>query len=115
MSTVSLPYGKQSIDSTDLQSTAKILSSEWITRGPETVNFEKYIAQKVGATYAVTFNSGSSALAASYYAGDLSTYDKVITSSNTFIATISPALRKGCPLYFPDIDPNTGAVDINRL
>lgn len=110
-----LPYGKQSISSDDIDRVSHLLTTDMITRGPKTEEFENKIKDSVGAKYTVCFNSGSTALAAAYYAADISAYDQVITSANTFIATVASPIQKGASIYLPDIDPKLGILDFSRL
>ena len=57
-----IPYSKQNIDNKDRKAVNKVLSSKLITQGSETENFEKKITEFVGSKYALTLNSGTSAL-----------------------------------------------------
>lgn len=103
-----LPYGSPSISDEDRKAVLEALESTTLTRGPRTEEFEAAIARYVGAEYAVSFNSGSTALAACYFAGDVSERDRVLTTPNTFIATVGPAMQKGAQPVFIDIDRNSG-------
>ncbi len=53
--------------------------------GPNVVNFEKLIANYVGTKYALTFNSGTSALHAALLAHEIKQSDEVIVPSFTFL------------------------------
>ena len=57
-----LPYGRQSLDKNDVNSVLKVLKSNFITQGPEIINFEKAFAKYVGAKYAVACATGTAAL-----------------------------------------------------
>lgn len=109
------PYAKQSISEEDIQAVASSLKQEIITRGSKVEEFEETIATYCGAPYAVAFNSGSSALAAAYDAAQINSFDRIITSPNTFIATISEAWKRNAEPLFIDIDLNTGNIDLNLL
>ena len=57
-----IPYGRQNIVKDDLRKINKVLKSKWLTQGPNVPKFEKQIAKFVGAKYAVSTNSASTAL-----------------------------------------------------
>lgn len=103
-----LPYGSPSISDEDRKAVLEALESTTLTRGPRTEAFEAALAKYVGAEYAVSFNSGSTALAASYFAGGVSSKDRVLTTPNTFIATVGPAMQQGAQPVFIDIDRKSG-------
>lgn len=110
-----IPYAKQSIDESDIQCVAKSLKEELITRGPLVQRFEEEIAHYCDAPYAVAFNSGTSALMAAYFAARLSPHDRVISTPNTFIATVGAPIQLGISPTFADIDPSTGNMDLHAL
>ncbi len=110
-----LPYAKPSLDSRDIRGVTKALESDIITRGPIVEAFERTIAQYCHAKYAVAFNSGSSALAAAYFAANLKPQDKLITTPNTYVATIAGAVLRGSTPIFLDIDRNSGNLDLSQL
>lgn len=110
-----LPYAKQSISAEDISEVSKALASNVITRGPHVEAFEKELARCCDANYAVVFHSGTAALSAAYRAGGLSSSDRVITTPNSFIATVGPALSEKATPVFIDIDPKTGNLDLEQL
>ena len=57
-----LPYGRQWIDEADIQAVVAVLQSEYLTTGPQIEHFERKLALKVGASYAVAFSNGTAAL-----------------------------------------------------
>lgn len=110
-----LPYAKQSIQEEDRQAVSAALNEELITRGPLVKHFEESIAAYCNVPYAVAFNSGSSALAAAYFAARINDFDRVITSPNTFIATLGAAIQQGARPFFVDVDRDTGNLDLAKL
>lgn len=110
-----LPYAKQSIQQEDIQAVAESLKEEWITRGLPVQSFEQAIAEYCQVPYAVAFNSGTSALMAAYFAARLTPFDRVISTPNTFIATVGAAIQMGIRPIFVDIDRSTGNLDLNQL
>lgn len=110
-----LPYAKPSIDSSDISEVAKALETDIITRGPIVEAFEKKVADYCEAKYAVAFNSGSSALMAAYFAAQLGPQDKLLTTPNTFIATVGAAVLQGATPVFFDIDRSSGNLDLTQI
>ena len=51
------------IDEADIQAVVETLRSDWLTTGPKVAEFEEAFAAWVGAKYAVSFSSGTAALA----------------------------------------------------
>jgi dTDP-4-amino-4,6-dideoxygalactose transaminase len=110
-----LPYAKQSIHDKDFQAVTEALQEEWITRGPPVQRFEQAMAEFCDVTYAVAFNSGTAALMGAYFAAQLSPYDRVISTPNTFIATIGAPIQMGIRPHFVDIDRSTGNFNLYQL
>ena len=73
---------------------------------PDVVDkFEKKFKKILGVKYALTTNSGTSALHASFFALNIQKGDDVIATSLTFHATASPLLKFNAKPVFCDCDP----------
>ena len=79
--------------------------------GPNVEDFEDLIANYVGTKYALTFNSGTSALHAALLAHGIKAGDEVIVPSFTFIATANAPLFVGAKPVFADIEEKTYGLD----
>jgi perosamine synthetase len=79
--------------------------------GPNVEQFEDLIASYVGTKYALTFNSGTSALHAALLAHEIKQGDEVIVPSFTFIATANAPLFVGAKPVFADIEEETFGLD----
>lgn len=99
-----LPYGKQWIDEEDVNAVTAVLKSDFITTGPTIPQFEKAVADFVGAKYAVAFSSGTAALHGACFAAGINENDEVITSPMTFAASSNCILYSGGHPIFADID-----------
>lgn len=110
-----LPYSRQSITEQDIEAVSEALRGEQITRGSNVEAFEAAFAAYVGADYAVAFSSGSTALAATYGAGEIGPSDRVLSSPNTFIATTGFATERGARLALADITLDSGNIDLERI
>lgn len=82
-----LPYGQQWINEDDIQAVVDILKSPYLTTGPNIAQFEKSVADYVGAKYAVAFANGTAALHGACFAAGISEGDEVITTPITFAAS----------------------------
>lgn len=102
-----IPYGKQTIDEKDIQAVVEALRSDYLTTGPKIEEFEKRVADYVGAKYAVAVNSGTAALHIACLAAGIKEGDEVITSPITFAASANCVLYCGGTPVFADIDENT--------
>ena len=106
-----LPYGRQSIDESDIQAVVETLRSDWLTTGPKVAEFEEAMAAWVDAKYAVSFSSGTAALHAAAFAAGLRPGDEAITSPLTFAATANCVLYQGATPVFADVLKDTLNVD----
>lgn len=107
-----IPYSTQDINEADIQAVVRAMRSRWLTQGPVAERFEKAIAKKVGAKFAVAFNSGTAALHAAYFAGGIKKRDEVIVPALTFAATANAALYLGATPVFADSDMHTGNMSV---
>jgi dTDP-4-amino-4,6-dideoxygalactose transaminase len=105
------------IDENDEQSLLKALKSRnWCClRGHAVYDFEKMFAEAMGVPYCFLTNGGTTALSASLSVLDVGPGDEVITTPNTFIATINTITNLHALPIFVDIDPDTGSIDANLI
>lgn len=105
-----IPYGRQSIDNSDIEAVVEALKSELLTTGPLVERFESDLEMVVGAP-TVTVTSGTAALHCAYAAIGLKPGDEVITPPITFIATQAAATFFGAKIVFADIQIENGNID----
>lgn len=110
-----MPYAKQSINEADRNAMSEAVASTLITRGPNVEKFEQTIAKYCGASYAVVFNSGSTALLAACHAAKVNRFDRLISTPITYVATVGSGVQYGATPVFVDIDPATGNLDISQV
>ncbi len=108
-----IPYGRQSIDEKDIQTVVDVLKSDYLTTGPKVAEFEKKVADYVGAKYAVAVSNGTAALHIACLAAGIKEGDEVITTPITFAASSNCVLYCGGTPVFADIDAKT--YNINPL
>ncbi len=110
-----IPYARQDINDSDIESVIKILRSDWLTQGPAIERFEETVKNYCGVRYAVAACNGTAALHLAYRALGLQPGDSLWTSPNTFVATANCALYCGARVDFVDIDPQTYNISIEAL
>ena len=79
------------------------LQNEMLVGGESVIKFEQAFAKYIGTDYAISTNSGSSALLLAFNAINTKNGDKVVTPSATFIATINGACLLGANPVFCEI------------
>lgn len=110
-----LPYGRQSVEESDIQAVVEVLRSDWLTTGPRVAEFEEAFAARVGASYAVSFSSGTAALHAAAFAAGLKPGDEAITTPLTFAATANCVLYQGATPVFADVCSDTLNLDPEQV
>ncbi|MEW6507632.1 MAG: UDP-4-amino-4,6-dideoxy-N-acetyl-beta-L-altrosamine transaminase [Bacteroidota bacterium] len=108
-------YGKQTIDSSDIKSVAKILPSQFITQGPVSQHFENELCNYFGSKYASAAANGTAALHLIALGLDWKRDDVVITSPITFLASANCAIFVGARIDFADIESKSYTIDPNKL
>lgn len=102
-----IPYGRQYISQTDIDSVLNVLQSDFLTQGNKVPLFEKKVSQYCGAEFGVAVNSATSALHLACLSLGLKRGDYLWTSTNTFVASANCGLYCGAKVDFIDIDSNT--------
>jgi UDP-4-amino-4,6-dideoxy-N-acetyl-beta-L-altrosamine transaminase len=110
-----IPYGRQSISEADVDAVVEVLRSDWLTQGPAVEQFEREVARRTGARYAVALSNATAALHIACMALDLGPGDILWTSPNTFVASANCALYCGADVDFVDIDPRTWNMSVEAL
>ena len=110
-----ISYGRQSLDEEDIQAVIDTLRSPNLTQGPKIAEFERAIADYVGAKYAVAFCNGTAALHGACYAAGIREGDEVITSPITFAASANCVRYVGGTVVFADIDAETYNIDPRKI
>lgn len=109
-----IPFAKADFGIEERHAVENVLEGTWLASGPEVEAFEKAFAEHVGADFAVTCNSGSSANLLALASLGLEEGSKVITSACGFPATLSPILHLGLKPVLVDYDLHTHNIDIEQ-
>ena len=106
-----LPYGRHSLDASDVEAVVASLRSGWLTTGPEVEAYEHALAHWVGARHAVAVSSGTAALHAAAAAAGLGPGDEAIVPPISFAATANCVCYCGAHPVFVDVESDTGNMD----
>lgn len=106
-----IPYGRQTVDASDIRAVAKVLRSAWLTQGPDVATFEAAVARLCGAKYAVACANGTAALHLACLAAGLKKGDEAVVPPLTFAATANAVLYCGAKPVFADVRRDTLTLD----
>lgn len=106
-----IPYGRQSLSSSDLEAVRHVLESDWITQGPKIGEFENALAAYCGVRFAVAVSNGTAALHLACLAAGVSAGDEAITTPISFAATANAAVYCGGRPVFADVQYRTANID----
>jgi UDP-4-amino-4,6-dideoxy-L-N-acetyl-beta-L-altrosamine transaminase len=109
-----IPYSRQSIDNDDIDAVVDVLRSSHLTQGAKVKEFEDELRRYTKAKYAITFNSATSALLASYLACGITKDDEIITSPISFVATSNMFVELGAKPIWCDVKLD-GNIDENYI
>jgi len=110
-----LPYAIPLIEQDDIDAVVDSLRSNWVTKGPKTVEFEKRFAEFVGSKHAIAVNSCTAGLHTALVAAGIGDGDEVITTPMTFAASANVVIHAGATPVFVDIDPVTMNIDYTKI
>jgi dTDP-4-amino-4,6-dideoxygalactose transaminase len=100
-----IALSKPSITKKELQLISNSLKSNWLTHGPNNIKFENQFSKTVGAKYAVSMNSCTSALECALKL--LKKKGEVIIPSWTWVSTGNVVLNTGNTPVFADVQINS--------
>jgi len=110
-----IPYGRQSIDQSDIDAVVKTLKSDYLTQGPAVNEFEKDLSDYCGAKYCLAVANGTAALHLAVAALELEKGSQGITSPITFAASSNAMVYNELRPVFADINDKTYNIDIDFL
>lgn len=107
-----VPVSGRVFDSSDVKSLVDSALDFWLTAGRFNDQFQAGLAKRVGARYAMTVNSGSSANLVAFSAltspllreRQIAPGSEVITAATGFPTTVNPAITQGMVPVFVDVD-----------
>jgi dTDP-4-amino-4,6-dideoxygalactose transaminase len=106
-----IPFARPDIDEDDISAVVNVIRSGWITTGPETREFERSFAGRVGAKHAIALSSATAALHLALDAVGLRAGDEVIVPTFTFTACAEVVRYFDATPVLVDVEPDTLCVD----
>jgi dTDP-4-amino-4,6-dideoxygalactose transaminase len=110
-----IPITRPFFDKAEEQAAAAAIRSGWVVQGPRVMEFEKSVAEHVGATYALATSNCTTALHLALKALGIGSGDEVLVPSYSFIATANSVLHVGATPVFVEIDERTYNLDPELL
>lgn len=110
-----LPFTRPEIDATTVAEVSRVLSSGWITSGPQTQAFESKLSQLFDGRPVCAFSNGTATMEVALRLADIGPGDEVITTPITWVATANVIVAVGATAVFADIDPITRNIDLDAV
>lgn len=110
-----IPFSRPSIGEDAVESVAESIRAGWVAMGPKVLQFEKTIAERTGASYAISMNSATAGLHSSVMAMGIGNGDEVITTPMTFASTVNAIIFAGAKPVLVDIDRRTFNIDTAKI
>jgi dTDP-4-amino-4,6-dideoxygalactose transaminase len=95
----------------EVAAVAAVIRSGWISQGPRVAEFERAVAQYVGAGHAAATNACTTSLHLSLLLSGIGSGDEVICPSHTCMATANAIHHAGGRPIFAEIDGRTYTLD----
>ena len=111
MNPLYIPLAKPVINREMIEAAVQALENEKLVSGESVFKFEEEFARYIGVRFAISVNSGTSALLLAYLALNVQFGRKFIAPSATFISTVSSGVLAGGHPLFTDI--NLGTYNMN--
>ncbi|HXM55847.1 MAG TPA: DegT/DnrJ/EryC1/StrS family aminotransferase [Candidatus Dormibacteraeota bacterium] len=102
-----VPFARPEVCAEAQSALARVLSSGWLTTGPECVEFEREMAVTTNARHAVAVSSCTAAIEIALRSMRLPPGARVLTSTLTFCGVVHAILNAGLRPVLVDVDANT--------
>jgi perosamine synthetase len=112
---IEIPLARPDITEQDIKAVLEVLHTPFLSLGPKLQEFECKIAEYAGVKYAVSVNSGTSALHLAVKSLGIGEGDEVITTPFSFVASANCLLFERAKPVFVDIDPKTSNIDCSLI
>ena len=110
-----IPVAKPYFTEEEERAAALAIRSGWVVQGPRVLEFEKMVADYVGARFALATSNCTTALHLALLALGIGAGDEVLVPSYSFIASANSILHAGATPVFVDIDARTYNMDADLL
>lgn len=110
-----MPYGRHTIDDSDVEAVSRVLRGSNLTQGPVVPEFERRLAELTGNSHGCVVNSATSALHVACLALGVGAGDEVWTTPITFVASANCAIYCGATVDYVDVERGSFNMDPSRL
>jgi dTDP-4-amino-4,6-dideoxygalactose transaminase len=110
-----LPFTRPMLGAEEIQEMIDSIESGWITTGPKAARFEEALQEYNGVKHCLVMNSATTAQEITLQVLGLQPGDEVITTSLTWVSTLSTVVLLGGVPVMVDIDPVTLNMDPAKL
>ncbi len=110
-----LPFTRPVIGQAEIDELIDSIHSGWITTGPKSARFEAELCAYNGVPHCLALNSATTGQEITMQVLGLEPGDEVITTSLTWVSTLSTVVLQGGVPVLVDIDPKTLNLDPSKL
>jgi dTDP-4-amino-4,6-dideoxygalactose transaminase len=110
-----IPLLKPWLGDEEAQAASDVIRSGWICQGYKVMEFERAVAEYVGARYAVATNACTSAVHLMLRLSGVGPGHEVICPSHSCMATANSILQAGATPVFSEIDRRTYNLDVEQV
>ena len=107
-----VPLTRPYVDQAEADAAAAALQSGFVVQGPRVKEFERLVAEWVGARHALAVSSATTGLHLALAALDVGAGDEVLVPSFTFPATGNVVLHQGATPVLVDVRTDDHAIDV---
>ncbi|BFO09807.1 hypothetical protein GGER_23170 [Serratia rubidaea] len=102
-----LPFSRPAIGDEEIAAVGKVLTSGWITTGPQNQQLEADFCRTFGCRHAVAVSSATAGMHITLMALGIGPGDEVITPSQTWVSTLNMIELLGATPVMIDVDRET--------
>jgi len=110
-----IPFARTEISRKAREAAARVLSSGWVTSGPEVASFEQEFAEWVASREAAAVSSCTAAIELSLRALRLPRGARVLASTMTFCGAVNAIIHAGLRPVLVDVNPETLMPDATTI
>jgi UDP-4-amino-4-deoxy-L-arabinose-oxoglutarate aminotransferase len=110
-----LPFSQPAIGAAEVAAVTGVLTSGWITTGPQCQALEAAFCEMLGCRHAITVSSATGGMHVALMALGIGPGDEVITPSQTWVSTLNMIVLLGAEPMMVDVDPGTLMVSADAV